>query len=173
MSGVSAATAPSLSQIVSWDIQHLEDAARGWSATARQWENSFSSVYRESLTPGGSAWDGEAAHAAQERTYRDLLRVRGLADMLHEAGSIAQRGADELAYAKRRALQAVRDAESSGFVVGQDLSVASRKHDANPAAQAQRFALAKLHAAKITARATELSTLDNQVATSSPAAPRL
>ncbi len=126
MSGVSAATVPSLSQIVSWDIQHLEDAARGWSATAQQWENSFSCVHCESLAPGGAAWDGEAADAAQERTYRDLLRVRGLADTLHESGAIARRGADELGSAKRRALQAVSDAEASGFAVGQDLSVTSR-----------------------------------------------
>lgn len=147
MPGVLAAAVPSLSQIVSWDIQHLADAARGWSATAQEWEDGFTNVHRASLAPGSTAWEGEAADAAQERTYRDLLRVRSFSDTLHEAGAIARCRADELDNAKRRALRAVSEARLAGFTVGEDLSVTSRQRDGNLIAQAQRLALAHRHAA--------------------------
>lgn len=70
-------------------------------------------------------WEGEAADAAQEPTYRDLLKVRGLADTLREAHAIARRGAADLAFAKRQAMQAVSEAEATGLAVAEDLSVTS------------------------------------------------
>ena len=40
-------------------------------------------------------WEGEGAEAAQQRTFADLIKVRGLSDHLYEAAKIARRGADQ------------------------------------------------------------------------------
>ena len=90
-----------LSQIEGWDTEHLESAARSWTATAEKWETAFTAVHRGSLNPGGTVWEGEAAEAAQARTFADLVKVRGLSDHLSEAAKVARRGADQLDHLKR------------------------------------------------------------------------
>lgn len=74
MVGVVGVGAPSLSEIQAWDVAHLENAARDWTATARHWETSFSSIHRASVSPGGTVWEGVAAEAAQERAFADLVK---------------------------------------------------------------------------------------------------
>ena len=98
---------PSLAEIQAWDVTHLENAARDWSLTAEHWESSFTSIHRASISPGGTAWEGIAAEAAQERAFTDLVKVRGLADVLHESAAIARRGTDTLYSAKQSVLDAV------------------------------------------------------------------
>jgi hypothetical protein len=158
VAGVVGIGAPSLSEIQAWDITHLESAARDWSATAEHWESSFTSIHRASVSPGGTVWEGVAAEAAQERAFADLVKVRGLADVLHESASIARRGAETLYATKQSVLDAVMDASAAGYVVSEDLSVTSPR--GGVAAQAQ----AQLYAAHIQERAVQLTAHDKQIA---------
>ena len=157
MPGVGAV--PSLSQILGWDVEHLNRAATDWVRTAEQWEEVFDSVHRGALSPGGAVWQGEAADAAQERAFADLVTVRGLSDRLHEAAAIARRGADQLGYLKRQAVDAVNAARTADFVVGEDLSVT----DTSPVGRLRTAALQQ-HAASIGVRAVALSTADREIA---------
>ena len=159
-----AASALSLSQIQGWDVEHLEDAAQRWNSTAQLWEDSFESIHRGSLNPGGTVWEGDAAEAAQERTFADLVKVLGLADVLRGASSTARLGASDLQYAQRNAMAAIEAAQAAGFTVGEDLSVS----DPTPMAtllRGGRQAEAEELAADIAWRAEALSTLDAEVAT--------
>jgi len=170
VAGAGGTATPSLSQIVNWDVKHLEQAASDWTMTATQWEGHFGTLHRATMSPGGSAWDGAGADAAQERSFADLVNVRGIADTLREAAAIARRGADELHYLQRNAMSAVAEAEEAGFSVGEDLSVTSRQTGGGPLAEAQRASLAEYHAMNIGARAAELGTADNTVAATISAA---
>ena len=158
MAGVGGVGVPSLSEIQAWDIAHLEGAATDWSATAEHWESSFSSIHRTSVSPGGTVWEGVAAEAAQQRAFADLVKVRGLADVLHESAAVARRGAETLDSAKRSVLDAVEEASSAGYVVGEDLSVTPPR--ASVAAQAQ----AQVYAADIQQRAAQLVAHDAEIA---------
>jgi hypothetical protein len=147
-----------LSEIQGWDVTHLEGAATDWRATAQHWENSFTSIHQASVAPGGTAWQGAAAEAAQARAFADLVKVRGLADALHESAAIARRGAETLNSAKQSVLDATKDAGEAGYVVHEDLSVTSSRGGA--AAQAQ----AQVYAARIRERAVQLSAHDHEIA---------
>lgn len=150
---------PSLSEILFWDTQHLYQAATDWTGTARHWEDTFTRVHRGTLSPGGTTWDGAAAEAAQERTFSDLVKVRGLADVLSDAATIARRGADQLDYLKRHAIEAIHEAQEQGFTVNEDLTVTdTSQHSGFRVAAAQQFATA------IADRATVLSTADKDIA---------
>ena len=114
---------PTLSQINAWDVQHLADAAAHWLRTADLWEQTFHDVWRATMTPGGTNWDGRAADAAQDLTWRDLVRVRGCAEALRHAARIANTGAESLFDVKRLTLDAIDEAHTHAFTVGEDLSV--------------------------------------------------
>jgi Colicin D len=158
VAGVGGAGVPSLSEIQAWDVAHLEGAATHWKATAEHWESSFTSIHRVTVSPGGTVWEGVAAEAAQERAFADLVEVRGLADVLHESSAIARRGAETLDAAKRSVLEAVEEASSAGYVVGEDLSVAPPRASVAAAAQAQ------VYAADIQQRAAQLVAHDEAIA---------
>ncbi|SOX52908.1 hypothetical protein MAAFP003_1576, partial [Mycobacterium ahvazicum] len=158
VAGAGGVGVPSLSEIQAWDVAHLESAATDWKATAEHWESSFSSIHRVTVSPGGTVWQGVAAEAAQERAFADLVKVRGLADVLHESAEIARRGAESLDSAKRSVLDAVEEASSAGYVVGEDLSVTPPR--ASVAAQAQ----AQVYAADLRQRAAQLVAHDQAIA---------
>ncbi|ORV54932.1 hypothetical protein AWC05_13695 [Mycobacterium florentinum] len=75
------------------------------------------------MSPGGTVWEGVAAEAAQERAFADLIKVRRLADALHESTAVARRGAETLYSAKQSVLDVAREASAAGYVVGEHLSV--------------------------------------------------
>ncbi|WP_237752618.1 hypothetical protein [Mycolicibacterium aromaticivorans] len=54
MPAIDATGVPSLSQILSWDTEHLQKAAADWTRTAELWEDSFTQVRQASLFPGGT-----------------------------------------------------------------------------------------------------------------------
>jgi hypothetical protein len=170
MLNVGAVGVPSLSKIETWDTEHLLSAARSWTATATLWEESFTTVYQGALRPGGTVWEGEAAEAAQERAFADLVTVRGLSDRLTEAAGIARRGADRLDYLKRDTLAAIERARAAGFTVGEDLSVSDNSPLPVGPALAARQAQAQSFAADIHTRAAALSLADNEIAASIAAA---
>lgn len=158
MPGVGGVGVLSLSEIQAWDVTHLEDAAKDWTAIAEHWESSFTSIHRASVSPGGTVWEGAAAEAAQERAFADLVKVRGLADVLHECSAIARRGAALLYSAKLSVLDAVEEADNAGYVVGEDLSVTPPR--GGLAAQGQ----AEMYAARIQQRAAQLAVHDKEIA---------
>lgn len=164
MSGVSAAGTPSRSQIESWDVGHLEFAATHWSATAEAWEGHFTGIQQGTVRPGGTTWEGAAADAAQERTWSDLVKVRGLADGLHSASGFARTGADDIAWAKRQAVAAIEEAEQAGFTVGQDLSVTDRSMPSLLTDEQDRQTKAKEFAHDIQTKAQTLAAMDKSVA---------
>lgn len=158
MAAVVGVGVPSLSEIQAWDLAHLENAATDWTATAQHWEASFTSIHRASVSPGGTVWEGVAAEAAQASAFADLVKVRGLADVLHESAAVARRGAETLYAAKQSVLNAVEDASAAGYVVGEDLSVTPSQGGAVAQAQAQ------VYAARIRERAVQLAAHDREIA---------
>ena len=96
-----SAGVPRLAQILGWDTKHLNHAATDWANTAERWEETFTTVHRGTLAPGGTAWQGDAADTAQDRSFDDLVTVRGLSESLREAAAVARRGADQLDHLKR------------------------------------------------------------------------
>jgi hypothetical protein len=141
VSSVAAAGVRTLSEILGWDIEHLRQAAGDWGRTAEHWESSFTNVRQGTLSPGGTSWEGEAAEAAQQRAFADMVQVGGLADTLHEAAGVARRGADQLGALKRDTINAIGDARQAGFAVGEDLSVTDNGR------RGARIAAARVHAA--------------------------
>jgi hypothetical protein len=158
MPGVGGVGAPRLLEVQAWDVAHLEKAAKDWNATAEHWESSFISIHRASVSPGGTVWEGAAAEAAQDRAFADLVKVRGLADVLHESAAIADRGAQTLESAKQSVLDAVEDANAAGYLVGEDLSVTSPRGGVAAQAQAQAYAT------QIQERAIRLAVHDQEIA---------
>lgn len=158
MAGVVGVGGPSLSEIQAWDVAHLENAAIDWTTAAQHWESSFTPIHRASVSPGGTVWEGVAAEAAQERAFADLVKVRGLADVLHESAAIARRGAETLYSVKQSVLDAIADANAAGYLVGEDLSVTPPRSSVAAEAQAQ------LYATQIQERANQLAVHDQEIA---------
>jgi hypothetical protein len=155
---------PSLSQIRAWDTEHLVDASTTWRTTADQWQESFSRVASHMPAPGGIPWEGAGSEAAQSRASTDAIKVDEIAVSLRNASTIAGNGAEEIDARRQSVLDAIEDAESAGFTVGEDLSITSRYTDLTPAAEAARQAQAEALAADIRAKATALATADHEVA---------
>lgn len=158
-----ASQTPSLSQALSWSSSHLTDAALHWSTTAATWEDAFTSVSSQMSRPGGSSWEGKAADSAQLRAYNDRLTVIRLADQLHDASSVARAGAAGISAAKQRVVDAVKAAQSAGFVVGEDYTVTSRG-PTSVGQMAARQVQAQALAADIRLSVAELIAADQQVA---------
>jgi hypothetical protein len=118
------------------------------------------------MSPGGSFWEGRAADAAQHRTHADLVKVRGAADDLRSAATVARRGADELLYARAGVLKAIAAAEKAGLVVGEDLSVTVALTSGSALEQSRQLASARQRADEIAARVIELSAVDRRIADS-------
>jgi hypothetical protein len=154
---------PTLSQVQTWDTEHLTEAASQWTSTATVWGDSFTRLSAQMPCPGGSQWEGEAAEAAQHQANTDRLTVMGLADQLHDASTIARAGARDIDAAKQRVLGAVNAARDAGFTVSEDFSVTSRE-SGTATAMAARQAQAQTLAADIRVRLAELIATDQQVA---------
>src|ERR1700721_1864715 len=101
---------PTLSQIKSWDVDHLAEAAMHWSAAADRWESAFHEGWQQSHAVN---WEGQAANALQERTSTDKSLVGSKADQLRQAAAIARKGAGDIDAANRRVVYAVEDGGSA------------------------------------------------------------
>ena len=148
---------PTLSQIRSWDTEHLAAAAQRWTSLAHSWVHAVTKVEMETSHPGGTVWDGHAADAARTRARADRMRVVGLADGLAVLASTAQAGASSVRAAQQRVLSAVAAANEAGFDVREDLSVVSL-------APADRYR-AQVVAANVQQAAAALSAADTDLAT--------
>ncbi|MUL50058.1 hypothetical protein FZI85_29935 [Mycobacterium sp. CBMA293] len=152
------------SDIEAWGTTHLETAATHWRSAAERWEGHFETIHTGMLRPGGTAWEGAAADAAAERSWGDLVKVRGAGDALYAAAGHATTGADDIAWAKRQVLDAIAEAEESGFTVGQDFSVTDKSSGALMRSTVARQQQAQTFAAEISERVQTLAALDKRVA---------
>jgi hypothetical protein len=152
------------SQIADWDTAHRQRAAAYWKRTAEMWEHHFTSVQQCAVTPGGAEWLSETAEAVQTRTLSDLIKVRGLADILHTAASAARSGATSIDFAKRNALSAIMRAEAARFDVGEHLELTSRDIFAPGPVRTAKVSEAHGLADEILTRAAALSAADREVA---------
>ncbi|SON59203.1 hypothetical protein MSIMFI_00685 [Mycobacterium simulans] len=156
---------PTLSQIQTMDTTYLLEAADYWTRTAKLWEQVFTQIHDRVSTPGGTPWKGQAATRAQERSYRDMVEVRGASYQLHEAAAVARRADDQLQACKAGALDAVADARADGFDVGDDYSVTDRSRGGSAEFRAARLAQAQGHAAFIRHRVATLVAKDQEITT--------
>jgi hypothetical protein len=152
---------PTLSQIQSWDVNHLAEAALHWSTAADKWESAFHDVWQQSRA---ISWEGRGADALQDRTTTDKSLVGAKADRLRQAADIARKGAGDIDAAQRRVVYAIEDAKNAGFRVGDDLSVTDTRNIRNAQQRAARQAQAQAFAADIRQRAAALVALDKDVA---------
>lgn len=161
-----AATSGALtrSDIEAWDTTHLDAAAAHWRSTAARWEGHYETIHTGMLRPGGTAWEGTAADAAAERSWADLVKVRGAGDALYTAAGHATNGAGDIAWAKRQVLDAITEAEEAGFTVGQDFSVTDKSSGGLLRSTADRQQQAQGFATEISTRVQALAALDKQVA---------
>lgn len=156
---------PTRSDIESWDVTHLDDAAAHWRSTAQRWESHFETIHQGMLRPGGTEWTGDAADAAAESSWADVMTVRGAGDSLHAAATVASEGAGDITWAKRQALDAITEAEVAGFTVGQDFSVRDESAGLLMRTTFARQQAAQAFADEIAARVQTLVDIDQQVAT--------
>ena len=110
MAGFVGLGAPSLSEIQAWDVTHLENAARDWTATAQHWETSFTSIHRASVSPGGTVWEGEYRYASLDDALAAL--ETGLAAFIREQFKITLTGRKD--DAERAGKQRTRGAHRNG-----------------------------------------------------------
>lgn len=150
-----------LSQIRAWSTEHLIDAAGYWTKTADQWEDVFLQMRNQSYA---IAWNGAGGDALRERTSADLPIVSAKADQLRQAAAIARNGASDISAAQRRVLYAVEDAQTAGFIVGEDLAVTDTRASITAAEQAARQAQAQAFAGDIRLRAEQLEGAEAKVA---------
>jgi hypothetical protein len=153
-------TVPTLSQIRTWDVEHLIEGANHLDATADRWDNAAIEIWQQAHTID---WDGDAADALRARTTADKSVMMLQAERLREAAQIARRGASDISTVKQSLLYKVEDAHSAGFLVGEDFSVSDTR-SSNPAAErAVRQSQAQVFAADIRHRVARLVGLEDEV----------
>ncbi|GAT07837.1 hypothetical protein H7I77_20765 [Mycolicibacterium novocastrense] len=153
---------PSRPEIEAWGTRDLDDAAARWREAATTGENAFDTHRQNIVTPGGTAWEGDAKDAALDRVTADLAVARRQGDVQREAADIAEEGARDIAIARGRVLDAIAEAEAEGFEVGKDLSVTdTRPSDVDTVAA--RATAAAEHAEYIRWRAEQLAATDRLV----------
>lgn len=150
--------------VEAWNTDHLDAAATHWTSTAQAWEEHFTTIHNGMTRPGGTTWEGAGADAAAERSWMDLVTVRGAADALHSASAHATNGSGDVAWAKRQALNAIAEAEEDGFTVGQDLSVKDTSMPSLLSDGEDRQSKAKEHAHAIQTAIQQLVDSDKQAA---------
>lgn len=114
---------PSLSELRAASWEFLKTCGENWSRLADGWESAFAEVRTASMRPGGTIWEGSAAHGMQDRTAADAVKVRTPADQLRAADEIAQRCYGQQEANKQSVLAAVEAALSDGFNVDDDYTL--------------------------------------------------
>jgi hypothetical protein len=153
------AAVPTRSQVLDWDTKDLDAAATRWRAAAVSGETAFESHRQNILSPGGTSWTGDAKDAALDRVTADLAVAGRHGEAQSAAAEIAAQGAQDIAGARSRVLEAIAEAEADDFQVGEDLSVTdTRAYDAEKAAS--RVTAATEHAEYIRWRAEQLAATD-------------
>ena len=152
---------PGLSALLAWPTDHLTEAAGHWETVGERSYGVAHGVCSDALTVD---WCGEAAEALRTDTHADMVTTSAVVDQLQAAAGVARGGASELEAARSQMRYAVEDARSAGFEVGEDLSVTDRMAGGSAAQRAARQAAAQTFAVDIRERASQLISVDGQVA---------
>ena len=150
----------SLSQVLSYNTDHLVDAAAHWQGLADQREETFATVRNDALT---LPWEGQAADALHERTGADYNTAMDSAGNLRQAATIAKDGASTLDQMHSRVLYTIEDAQADGFAPTEDLGFVDTRPSAKAAELAQRQAQAQQYAGTVKTQVAALYTQDTQV----------
>ena len=152
---------PGLSALLAWPTDHLSEAAGHWETVGERSYGVAHGVWSDALTVD---WCGDAAEALRTDTHADMVTTSAVVDQLQAAAGVARSGASELEAARSQMRYAVEDARSAGFEVGEDLSVIDRMAGGSAAQRAARQAAAQTFAVDIRERASQLISVDGQVA---------
>jgi hypothetical protein len=150
-----ATSLPTLSQVEAIDTAYLREGGRLLDAHRQPVGGGFHRGPRADVEPWRHAVEGQAA-AELERSYTDLVKVRGAVYQLHEAAWIARRGDGQLQACKEDVLNAVDEARADGFDVGEDYSVTDRSKGGSSDFRAARLTVAQEHSAFIRHRVAAL-----------------
>ncbi|MBB2989671.1 hypothetical protein FHR72_001134 [Mycolicibacterium iranicum] len=158
---------PSRSEIVDWAsvVEELSYSSEVFAAAANQIEVTADTHVQQMLTPGGTDWEGDAAHAAQQQAYSDRGVVYEAADLLRRMRKVASLGGGSIQQCRNLALDAIAQAEADGFCVESDLTVTdSQRYTAQQACVYEaRRAMAATHHSYIVMRAGGLVSEDVRV----------
>jgi hypothetical protein len=151
-----------LSQLMSYNTEHLIDAAAHWRALADQREEVFATVRNEAYA---LPWEGLGADAVHARTRADSSTATGSAEDLRAAAMIAQDSAGTLDQMHSRVLYTIEDAQTDGFTPTEVLQFVDTRPSTNPAVIAQRQAQAQAYSGQLKSQVAALYTHDTQVGT--------
>lgn len=152
---------PRLAQIEAWDVANQYEHADYWETIADAWEDAVAAVHARIAD---TAWRGRGRDAALDRADGDVMRMRKPIWALRDAAKTARHSAGNQYAAQQRALEAVDEARSAGFEVGEDLTV-SAFVPGRSAAQAMALQpTANEMAVEIRTHALDLATLDHHSA---------
>lgn len=158
---------PTRSDIDGWTaaINDLSSSAAAYRASAQKLEYTADSHCQQLSAPGGSEWAGDAADAAQESAYAARGVIYQAADHMRDMAKVADLGAQNLSQARDTALEAIAEAESDEFRVGDDLSVTdTRRYTSRDTSLLMaRKAKAEEHHSYIAMRAAALASEDAEV----------
>ena len=150
------------SRVEGWSSGHLRQAAMGWQRQADLTEQTYT---RAQHAVDAVPWSGAGADGARVKLAENLAKIRGALALLERAGKIATAGADVIDGAKRAAVDAIQNAVSQFFEVGENLSVTDRMPAIFSAAMALVRKIAAAHLqADIRAKAMMLALADEDVA---------
>ncbi|MBO0884849.1 MAG: hypothetical protein J2P17_31860 [Mycobacterium sp.] len=143
----------------------LSQYAVRWRAAGRALDHAADTYVTQITNPTGTQWQGEAASSALDAAHTDRLAVTSAVMHTHEMADLAEQGSSSLLGAREGALQAIADAESEDFTVGEDLSVADNQYRSDPTEYATRMARAQAHLGYIEHHAGLLEGENQRVAT--------
>lgn len=153
---------PTLSQLLNWPYEHLNEAPAYWQALASKCYDAVGQVWRDTLNMD---WEGEVITALRAATGADKTIAANVYDQVtQQACKEARSGASQILDARNRLKYKVQDAEEAGFSVSEDMSVYDTHTTANPVELADRQAQAQAFAEDIRLRAAKLVTADTDVA---------
>jgi hypothetical protein len=143
----------------------LSQYASQWRAAASDLDQAADSYVSQIANPSGTQWQGQASAAVLDAAQTDRASVTGAVMHTHAMADLADQGSSNLLGAREGALEAISQAESDDFTVGEDLSVADNHYHTDPATYAARMSQAQAHLGYIEHHAGLLEAENQRVAT--------
>ncbi|MHA7653672.1 hypothetical protein ACX9NE_28180 [Mycobacterium sp. ML4] len=158
---------PTRSRIEAFDqtADLLTEAAAQWRARAAVMERAAHAYLEQLTSPGGTAWDGQAAGSAVQMAHTETAAVLAAVAHADQMADVAHRGGEDLRGARAEALEAIAEAEDDGFEVGEDLSVTDMRAAHSPAQQIARHQHAETHRSFIAHRVARLAAANATITT--------